>query len=147
MKKKLLIPILLTTASLPLVAITSCNKQIHPTNITLNKTSLSLEQGTTFELKATLEPESVAYQLEWSSTSRDVATVNNGVITAKQPGLTTITVKVVGFADVQTTCTVRVVEPLKCFTVTALENSTLVTYGNGPYSYPSNLSYSTDGIV
>lgn len=74
------------TVTSPVVAVTS---------VTLNKTSLSLEKGKTYTLKATVKPSDAQNAtVSWSSSKTSVATVDkNGKVTAKAAGSTTITAK------------------------------------------------------
>ena len=61
-------------------------------SVTLNKTEQSMEVGNTLKLTATIAPANATYQsVIWSSDDEDVATVNNGQVTAIAPGVATIT--------------------------------------------------------
>lgn len=64
-------------------------------NVSLNKTSVSIEKGKTYTLKATINPSDTtdSKKLTWKSSNTKVATVDsNGKVTAKGLGTTTITV-------------------------------------------------------
>ena len=65
------------------------------TSITLNKTELSLRNGETFQLQATILPDNATYKLlEWSSSDSDIVSVDStGLVTVKGIGKETITVK------------------------------------------------------
>ena len=64
-----------------------------PTNVELNKTSMTLGEGQTYTLTPTLTPASAYTTYKWSSSNTAVATVDqNGKITAKALGDTVITV-------------------------------------------------------
>ena len=65
------------------------------TSITLNKTELSLRNGETFQLQATILPDNATYKLlEWSSSDNDIVSVDStGLVTVKGIGKETITVK------------------------------------------------------
>lgn len=77
-----------------------------PTSVTLNKTSITLEVGETFDLVATLAPEGAKTTLSWTTNKSSVATVSGGKVTAKGAGTATITVQTSnGKTD---TCTVSV---------------------------------------
>ena len=80
--------------SLPEVNDEELNKVI-PTSITLNKNDVTLNlnsKSKTVALKATIEPSNTTdKEIIWTSSNNDIATVVNGVVTAKKPGTTTIT--------------------------------------------------------
>ncbi len=66
---------------------------IQPTGVTLNKTSATLTVGDTLTLNATVTPSNATNKnLTWSSSNTSVASVSNGVVTAKSAGNATITV-------------------------------------------------------
>ena len=61
--------------------------EILPTAINLSQETATLEVGTQLALTATVLPDSTTNQnIIWLSTAEDIATVNNGVITALSPG-------------------------------------------------------------
>ena len=66
----------------------SCRVDVKPpvvdvTSITLNKTSVTLEEGKTTTLTATVNPSNATNKnVTWSSNNTNVATVNNGTVTA-----------------------------------------------------------------
>ena len=81
-------------------------KLVPATDITLDKTSLTLTNNATATLKATVTPEDTTDTVTWSSSNPDVATVDeNGVVTAKANGTATITAKAGGHSA---TCEVKV---------------------------------------
>lgn len=62
------------------------------TGVSLDKDTLSLYTGDTASLTATVEPENATNPaVIWSSDNADVATVDNGTVTAKAAGTATIT--------------------------------------------------------
>ena len=64
------------------------------TEVTLNKTEVTIKKGKTFKLKATLTPKNSTDKVTYKSSKKSVATVSKkGVITAKKKGTATITVK------------------------------------------------------
>ena len=81
---------------------------IHPSNVTLNKTSLEMMIGDKEQLIATVEPENASYKdVTYTSSNTSVATVSdNGLITAIKNGNTTITAKTSN--GKQAKCTVKV---------------------------------------
>lgn len=63
------------------------------TGISLDKASLDLFNDETHQLTATIEPaDATNQQVVWTSSNTSVATVSNGLVTAKDWGITTITV-------------------------------------------------------
>lgn len=66
---------------------------IHVSSVSLDKASLSIQEGSTAQLTHTVLPEDADNKnVTWSSSNESVATVNNGVVTALIPGKATITV-------------------------------------------------------
>lgn len=65
-----------------------------PTKVKLNKSStITLKKGETYQLKATLTPDTAVTTLKWKSSKKSVATVSgDGLVEAKKKGTTTITV-------------------------------------------------------
>lgn len=76
-------------------------------SVKLNVTAKTVYTGSKFTLKATVTPElaSKTNDVEWSSSKEAVATVDNGVVTAKKAGSAVITAKV---GAVTATCKVTV---------------------------------------
>lgn len=70
------------------IATTTINViEVKATSISLNKTSALVYKGMTETLKATIEPSNVSDDsVIWTSSNIEIATVNNGVITAKNVG-------------------------------------------------------------
>ena len=63
------------------------------TGVTLNKTSTSIEEGSSETLTATVLPSNATNKnVTWSTSNSGVATVNNGTVTAVKAGTATITV-------------------------------------------------------
>ena len=79
-------------------------------SVSLDKTSLGLTEGETAQLTATVEPEDASNKnVTWESSNTNVATVNNGEVTAVSAGTATITVTTVDGGKTDT-CTVTVRE-------------------------------------
>lgn len=69
-------------------------KDVAATGIHLNPTTLTLPIGQTFTLTATVMPENATNKtVSWTSSNENIATVKNGVVTAKKVGTTRITAK------------------------------------------------------
>ena len=80
------------------------------TGISLNKSELSMEPGDSAELTAVVEPEDAANKdVVWHSEDTTVAEVKDGVVTAKNPGGTVITVTTVD-GQFTASCNVTVTE-------------------------------------
>lgn len=80
------------------------------TRVSLDKTSAELEVGDTLKLTATIEPADATNQnVSWSSSNVEVATVENGTVTAKAVGTAVITVKTADGGK-EATCTITVKE-------------------------------------
>ena len=75
--------------------VTVTGSNIHVTDVSLNKTSLTIEEGKTTKLTASVSPANATDKtLSWSSSNTSVATVSSdGTVTAKAEGKATITVK------------------------------------------------------
>ena len=80
--------------SLILLAILSCQKEpetVNVTNITLSSESISLVEGDSQTLTATVSPSNATNKkVIWTSTDGSIASVDNGKVTALKPGITTI---------------------------------------------------------
>ncbi len=66
---------------------------VSATGLKLNKNATTIKAGSTETLTATVVPADAEDKVVWSSSDTNVATVNNGVVTAKTVGKTTITAK------------------------------------------------------
>lgn len=85
------------------------------TGVTLDQTELTLTAGKTASLKATVQPENTTDTIVWSSSKEEVATVENGIVTAKAAGETVITATC---GTVKAECAVTVTPPVMASTVT-----------------------------
>ena len=78
------------------------------TSVTLNKTSLSLTKGSSETLTATVSPSNATDKtVTWTSSNTSIATVSNGLVTAKAEGTATITASAGGKSA---TCAVTVTQ-------------------------------------
>ena len=83
--------------------------EILVSGITLNGEKWNLKVGETKTLTATVTPsEATNKKVTWTSSEPDVATVENGVVTAKAAGTATITVKATDSSNVSATCEITV---------------------------------------
>lgn len=82
-------------------------------SVTLNKTEITLEAGTTETLTATVLPENATDKtVTWETSNVEVATIANGVVTAVAKGEATITAKA---GEKTATCKVIVNEPAPAY--------------------------------
>ena len=78
--------------------------------ISLDRTTLTLQEGSSYTLTATITPSDATNKLiTWTSDNEDVATVSNGKITAKSSGTARITATT-SDGEYTATCEVTVVE-------------------------------------
>lgn len=83
-----------------------CKVTVKPTSITLNRTSATMENGSTLKLTAS---SSTNTPLKWKSRKSSIASVSEtGVVTSKKPGETMITVTADGTSE---TCMITVKKP------------------------------------
>lgn len=95
--------------------ITVTNNNVAVTEVTLNKSSVTLTVDESTTLYATVLPSNATNKnITWGSSNESVATINGGTITAKSEGATVITVSTVD-GNKKATCSVvvnrKVVEP------------------------------------
>jgi uncharacterized protein (TIGR02145 family) len=90
--KKNFYKLIVLTILLFIVAI-GCKKDTHVIGVTLDKNDITLNMGETATLTATISPKDATNKaVSWTSSNTDVATVTNGIVTAKETGATIITV-------------------------------------------------------
>ena len=94
------------------------------TGVTLNETALSLRPTEKATLAATVAPENTTDTLVWTSSNDAVATVKDGVITAKSEGTATITA---ACGSAKAECVVTVLPPILATGVT-LDKAALKLY-------------------
>ncbi|MDD3218553.1 MAG: Ig-like domain-containing protein [Lachnospiraceae bacterium] len=96
------------TATFKLKNLQLINSIVDVANVSLDETAVTMEEGDTKTLTATVTPEDATDKtVTWTSDAPDVAAVENGVITAVKAGSATITAQ----AENKTaTCTVTVEE-------------------------------------
>ena len=89
------------------------NTSINAESIKLNKDALSIYKGTNSTLSATATPANHTDSILWKSSNTDVATVSNGVVTAKAKGVCTITAYSSANENVKADCSVTVKEAVQ----------------------------------
>ena len=76
-----------------LFAFSSCDRDERVTGVTLNRSTLELTVGSSETLIASVQPAGAANRaVTWTSSDSNIASVNNGQVTANAPGTATITV-------------------------------------------------------
>ncbi len=88
-----------------MILFTACEDEVAVTGITLNEANISLEEGQTETLIATIIPQGAEGTVTWASSNNEVATVEDGLVTAVAVGTANITATVAGF---NATCVVTV---------------------------------------
>lgn len=101
-----------SSASASTSANTSSGQQtVELTSIALNKTETSILNGSSETLSVTFNPNNASdKEVVWSSDDASIASVNNGVVTAKKVGKTNIKVTAKNKTSVYATCQVTVVD-------------------------------------
>ena len=102
------------------------------TNLTVSPTSVTLEEGKTQQLTASIAPDNASNKtVSWSSNNTNIATVSStGLVTAKTAGTVTITVKTNDGSGVSGTCNVTV-NPTLPTIEEVLKKGKYVTYVDG----------------
>ena len=99
---------------------------ILPESIELSETSVSLSEGESLLLVATVTPEDSEYTLLWNSENEEIATVDDeGLVKAISKGLTTITVSTDN--GLSASCEIIVLEDSGIESL-IVDNSTLSVY-------------------
>ena len=142
MKKVLLFTITLLFG----ITIVSCSGDIGgvtpvtPTSVTLNQTSLSLKVGDTFKLIATVNPSNADNKtVNWTSLDANVASVSSGLVTAINPGETSIIVTT-ELGGKTATCKVVVEEPVIPFTGLSFTSSGTTNIALSKVGSPDNIN-------
>ncbi len=109
---------------------------IYVNSITLNRSSISLEKGDTFDLYATVCPTNATNKsICWSSTNPSVATVSSGVVTAKASGYAYIYAEAQDGSGEYARCYVNVTEDILVTSVTVSPSSKTMNIGSSAYLY------------
>ena len=96
------------------------NPTVRVTSITLDKSNLTMDIGTTYKLAATVLPSNATDKsLFWATNNSAACTVDDGVVTAVGAGTAIITCAANDGSSVSVTCTVTVNEPVPDFILPA----------------------------
>lgn len=96
------------------------NPTVHVTSITLDKSELTMDIGTSYRLAATVLPSNATDKsLFWATNNSAVCTVEDGVVSAVGAGAAVITCAANDGSGVSVTCNVTVNEPIPDFILPA----------------------------
>ena len=110
--------------------ITVKSSTVSVTSVSLNQSSISLKEGNTYQLYASVYPTNATNKnVNWSSSNNSVATVNNGLVSAKSAGNAIITCKANDGSGEKATCTITVKEPVKPESITLNKKNASLTEG------------------
>ena len=99
------------------------------TSITLSKISIELFTGKSMKLIATLSPSDADNKsVEWTSSDKNVVTVNDGLVTAVSAGTATVTAIAADGSGVRATCQVTV-RNILVTSIVLSESSVILTNG------------------
>ena len=109
-------------------------KPINVTGVTLDKTTLSLEEGATGNLVATVAPSNASYKaVKFTSSDDAIATVDNtGKVTAVKAGTADITVESLADGSKTAKCTLTVTAKPTTTTTTTVAPTTTTTTTEKP---------------
>ena len=132
--KKFKLILIGTIAAISLIGMQSCkDKEVDVTGITLNKTNITLEVGSTETLKAVVTPEDATdNDVKWTTSNDKIATVKGGKVTAVAEGTAVITATAGGE---EATCVVKITPKEK------------IRYKLGDYYPDPNSSSTAVGMV
>ncbi len=110
------------------------NNTVKISSITLSNTNLSLEEGNTYSLTATIYPENATYKtLSWNSSNTNVVTVDNGVVHAVAKGTAIITATAIDGSGKYAICDISVTGDTLVTSVIVSPSSKTLTVGNSVY--------------
>jgi SOS response regulatory protein OraA/RecX len=119
---------------------------IHATDIMIDKTTLSLNEGDSYSLKATIVPEGCTDPVVWSSSNPSVCSVSDGKVIGIKAGSATITAQC---GTEKTSCFVEVKAIVIPATEISIDKTTLCLYPNGSSTITATVTPngSTDKVV
>lgn len=127
-----------------------CRVKVTPpaaTAISLDKKSLTVEQGKTKKLKATISPAGATGKITWKSSNPKIASVKNGTVKGLKKGTVTITAKL--SSKIYAKCKVTVSVKPKSITLNkkkltlTVGNSAKLTYKLSPQGAKTKASWSS----
>lgn len=127
------------------------------TSISLNKTSITIVEGNTYKLKATIRPTNATFKkAKWRSSDKSVAIVDNsGLITALKPGTTIIKVAAKDNSGKTATCYVNVIKKVPATSITVADQELILIPGESktvnavmnPAATTDSYSWSSDNTA
>lgn len=110
----------------------SCEIEVEPilaSSVSLSESVKTIKIGDSFTLTAAVSPYNTTNKtIQWSSSNTSVASVDNGVVQAKNVGTTTIEVKTTDGSNITATCEVTV-EPILVTSISLTETSMTLNVG------------------
>ena len=84
--------------------------EVKVTSITLNQTKATMTQGEQLQLTPTIKPDDATFRgISFTSSNENAATVDeSGLVTARHPGITTITATSTNYPDISARCIITV---------------------------------------
>ena len=111
--------------------IVTVSRTVPVTSVSLDRTSMVLEQGDCASLVATVCPENASNNyLNWRSSDTSVAQVSDGVVTAISPGSAVITAAAIDGSEESASCTVHVTGDVLVNCVTVKPATCSLTLGD-----------------
>lgn len=105
-------------------------------SVTLNRSSLSLEEGQSADLCATVCPDNATNKnVNWTSSNNNVAKVNNGVVTAISKGSARITATAADGSGKSASCTVAVTGDMLVSSICISPDTRTMIAGKSAYFY------------
>ena len=124
--------------------ITVRSTSVSVTSVTLSQSSISLKEADTYQLSASVYPTNATNKnVNWSSSNTSVATVNNGLVSAKSAGTATITCRAADGSGKYATCKVSVEGATVYVSSITLNNTSASLYVGETTQFSANVSPSS----
>ena len=123
--------------------------KVEVSNISLNSSNITIEQGSMFTLIATVEPDNATDKSLIWSVDNENCTVNNGVVTANSIGSSIITVTSRSNSSVSAQCNVTVIDNIRLYDTILLDGTksyTLKSTSNGINKYETIIGTNSNYI-
>lgn len=118
-----------------IINVTVKKKTIPVTDVTLNKNKLTITVSKEETLVATIKPSNATNKnVIWESSDNNIATVNNGKVLAKKPGVATIKVKTED-GNKEATCIVTVKEKTPDIATPIVPSNPIIKYEGNTLKY------------
>lgn len=124
--------------------ITVKSTSVSVTSVTLSQSSINLKEGNNYQLSASVFPTNATNKnVNWSSSNTSVATVNNGLVSAKSAGTATITCRAADGSGKYATCKVSVESATVYVTSITLNKTSASLYVGGTTQLNATVSPSS----